>query len=348
MNDIPAISVIVPVYKVENYIHTCVESILRQTFADWEMILVDDGSPDRCPDICDGYSRADSRIKVIHKRNAGLGYARNSGLDAASGKYVCFLDSDDYLASNTFELCYRIAEKEEADQVRYMFGRFLDRDGVNINPLSTDAPYKIGIGRDGVEPILDIVSPLISERKFFAPTTASSCTALYRRELIEANAIRFHSERELMSEDYIFSIDFGMVCRKIVYTPYQFYYYRHNPASLSSVPRLDRFDRAVHFAEFLAEKMKGYGYENPEIYAMGYAIGEMRSSNLRAFFAKIPYRQKKAIFMKTLQHGYVGEIRRHYPLDRLPMMQRVAFFLHTNRLFWLSYFVTKVRMIWKK
>ncbi len=348
MNDIPAISVIVPVYKVECYIHICIESVLRQTFSDWEMILVDDGSPDTCPAICDRYAQADSRIRVVHKQNAGLGYARNSGLDAASGKYVCFLDSDDYLASNTFEYCYRIAEREAADQVRYMFSRITDRDAVNMQPLSVDDGYVIGIGRDGVEPVLDIISPLISKRHFFATTTASSCTALYRRDLIERHGIRFHSERELMSEDYIFSIDFGMVCRKIVYTPYEFYYYRHNPSSLSSIPRLDRFDRAVHFAAFLAGKMKNYGYEDSEIYAMGYAIGEMRSANLRAFFSKIPYRQKKAVFMRTLQNGYVSEIQRCYPLERLPFMQRVAFYLHTNRHFWLSYFVTKLRMIWKK
>ena len=81
---------LVPVYKVECYIHICIESVLRQTFSDWEMILVDDGSPDTCPAICDRYAQADSRIRVVHKQNAGLGYARNSGLDAASGKYVCF------------------------------------------------------------------------------------------------------------------------------------------------------------------------------------------------------------------------------------------------------------------
>ena len=95
-----------------------------------------------------------------------------------------------------------------------MFSRITDRDAVNMQPLSVDDGYVIGIGRDGIEPVLDIISPLISKRHFFATTTASSCTALYRRDLIERHGIRFHSERELMSEDYIFSIDFGMVCRK--------------------------------------------------------------------------------------------------------------------------------------
>lgn len=89
-------SVIVPVYKVEGYLEQCVESVLQQTYTDFELILVDDGSPDRCPEMCDDFSQKDSRIKVIHKKNGGLSSARNAGLDIATGDYVIFLDSDDF------------------------------------------------------------------------------------------------------------------------------------------------------------------------------------------------------------------------------------------------------------
>ena len=89
------ISVIVPVYKVEPYLRRCVDSILAQTYQDLEVILVDDGSPDNCPEICDEYAAQDERIKVIHKANGGLSSARNAGLDAASGDWVSFIDSDD-------------------------------------------------------------------------------------------------------------------------------------------------------------------------------------------------------------------------------------------------------------
>ena len=91
------VSAIVPVYNVEKYIYRCVDSILNQTFSDFELILVDDGSPDNCPQICDEYAKKDSRIKVIHKENGGLSSARNAGLDIASGEWISFIDSDDWI-----------------------------------------------------------------------------------------------------------------------------------------------------------------------------------------------------------------------------------------------------------
>ena len=93
----PKISVIVPVYKVEKYIHRCVDSILAQTFTDFELILVDDGSPDNCGAVCDSYSLQDSRVRVIHKQNGGLSDARNAGMDIARGEFICFIDSDDFV-----------------------------------------------------------------------------------------------------------------------------------------------------------------------------------------------------------------------------------------------------------
>ena len=95
--DNPTVSIIIPVYKVEKYIRTCIESVLSQTYTDWEMILVDDGSPDKSGEICDEYAQQDNRIKVIHKENGGLSSARNAGLDLPpQGEYVTFLDSDDF------------------------------------------------------------------------------------------------------------------------------------------------------------------------------------------------------------------------------------------------------------
>ena len=101
-------SIVVPVYKVERYLPECVESILQQGFSDFEAILVDDGSPDRCPQICDDYALRDKRIKVIHKQNGGLSDARNAGLKVSKGRYILFLDSDDYLTPHCLEHAYDI------------------------------------------------------------------------------------------------------------------------------------------------------------------------------------------------------------------------------------------------
>ena len=129
----PKVSIIVPVYNVELYLDRCIQSLVNQTLKDIEIILVDDGSPDNCPCLCDGYARNDSRIRVIHKQNEGLGYARNSGLEVATGDYVTFCDSDDCVSVNTYEYCYGIAIKENLDIVRFKEERFLDR--VSTEPL---------------------------------------------------------------------------------------------------------------------------------------------------------------------------------------------------------------------
>ena len=101
------ISVIIPVYKVEKYLCRCVDSVLEQTYTNMEIILVDDGSPDNCPIMCDEYARQDSRVKVIHQENAGLSGARNAGIDMAQGQWLAFVDSDDYLAADFLERLYQ-------------------------------------------------------------------------------------------------------------------------------------------------------------------------------------------------------------------------------------------------
>lgn len=101
------ISVIVPVYKVENYLERCIKSIVEQTYSNIEIILVDDGSPDRCPDICDEWKRKDERIKVIHKENGGLSDARNVGISAAEGEYLVFVDSDDWVSTDFIQILYK-------------------------------------------------------------------------------------------------------------------------------------------------------------------------------------------------------------------------------------------------
>ena len=98
------ISVIVPVYKTEQYLNRCVQSITDQTYKNLEIILVDDGSPDNCPEMCDQWAKKDERIKVIHKRNGGLSSARNAGLDSATGDYIMFADSDDWMEPDMAEL----------------------------------------------------------------------------------------------------------------------------------------------------------------------------------------------------------------------------------------------------
>lgn len=131
-------SVIIPVYKVEQYLSKCVDSVLAQTFSDYEIILVDDGSPDKCPKICDDYAQKDKHIKVIHKQNGGLSDARNSGINSATGKYVLFLDSDDYLYSNSV-----LEEIEKSlNSANFPDICYLPNEYWSSNPKSISSKYK--------------------------------------------------------------------------------------------------------------------------------------------------------------------------------------------------------------
>lgn len=129
----PLISIIVPVYKVENFIHTCIESVLNQTYSNWELILVNDGSPDNCPQICDDYAAKDQRIKVIHKENGGLSSARNVGLDNMTGEYVTFLDSDDFFHPEYLESLLDLSIQHSADIVQCDFIRGVEKAFPIIN-----------------------------------------------------------------------------------------------------------------------------------------------------------------------------------------------------------------------
>ena len=123
-------SVIVPVYKVEQYLPTCIESVLNQSFSDFELILVDDGSPDNCPAICDEYAKIDARVKVIHKENGGLVSARKAGILVAKGDYVFNLDSDDSIEKDTLECAYKIIKDTDCEMLS--FGRRWIKNGRTV------------------------------------------------------------------------------------------------------------------------------------------------------------------------------------------------------------------------
>lgn len=128
----PLVTVVVPVYKVEEFLDQCVESIVRQTYKNLEIILVDDGSPDECPNMCDKWALKDSRINVIHQVNRGLSAARNSGIDQSHGEYILFVDSDDWVEPNLVEHCMDLLFHEQAEVVVYQY-RLVSQNGRNYS-----------------------------------------------------------------------------------------------------------------------------------------------------------------------------------------------------------------------
>ena len=143
----PLLSIIVPVYKVENYLQKCIDSILAQTFTDFELILVDDGSPDGCPALCDAAAAKDARVRVIHQKNGGLSAARNAGLDVARGAWIGFVDSDDYIAPEMYEKLYRAVQSTGADLALCDYAK-VDEAGVPGVQTHVPVPQKSLTGRE--------------------------------------------------------------------------------------------------------------------------------------------------------------------------------------------------------
>ncbi len=205
----PAISVIVPVYNVEKYIRRCVDSILAQTFADFELILVDDGSPDNCPAICDEYSQKDGRVKVIHKKNEGVAIARNVGLDLAVGEYITFVDSDDFIGTERLAMLYRRITKEQADVVVTDFA-IMDESGQIVKYIKHR-----NIGSTDIKTNED------RKRHLFCQLLTCAhgweiWTRLFRGEIIRAHHIRFPDTCENYAEDLGFVMAYMLYARRFV------------------------------------------------------------------------------------------------------------------------------------
>ena len=255
----PLVSVIVPIYKVEKYLDDCVRSIVNQSYQNLEIILIDDGSPDKCPQMCDNWKAQDARIIVIHKENEGLGMARNTGLDIAKGTFVYFLDSDDYLLLNAIQQLVEVAIKENADIVGSGLYRIDDKGNQKVHYIP--AEYRV-YREDEINQIFipDIIAPNPQTGHSIKFGT-SIAGPLFSMQTILKAKWRCQSEREILSEDIYSFLDLGNSIRCAVEVPIFTAYYRCNPTSLSKTYREDRFFRNVDFYIKLCDLIKGKKYE---------------------------------------------------------------------------------------
>ena len=222
----PLVSVIIPVYKVEAYLTACVESVLAQTYRNFEIILVDDGSPDNCPQMCDELAARDSRIRVIHKENGGLSSARNTGIDAARGDYLAFLDSDDLWTPLFLERLYRAVEETGADMAVCLFRRFRGE-------IPTELPETVPTVALTQQEAFECLFGVRNENMVVAPNK------LYRRELFVA--VRYPVGQIHEDEAVIHEIIGGT--NTVAWVDEAHYLYREAPNSITtasfSLKRLD-------------------------------------------------------------------------------------------------------------
>ena len=215
------ISVIIPVYNVEKYLNECVDSVLNQTYRNIEVILVDDGSPDNTPDICDEYSKNDKRVNVIHKINGGLSSARNAGIDVMTGDYFIFLDSDDYWNDTKFLECI-VKEKLVNRPDLLIFGYTTDKD--LINTYERNFEIEKTLSSNNKEKCL---KELISNDRL----QSTACNKFVNSSLVKEHSITFQTG--IYSEDIDWTAKLIILSKTISYYDDYVYFYRKNETSIT-------------------------------------------------------------------------------------------------------------------
>ena len=241
----PRISVLIPIYNVEPYLQRCIDSVLAQDFTDWEMILVDDGSPDRCPEICDEAAKKDARIRVVHKENGGLLSARKAGVQIARGEYFVFWDSDDTVPENALSTLYNHI-KQGYDVVRAS-GLRVTNEGKK-SPLE---PYPFIGEINGTDEYL--------RKQFTGEIAPYLWNGIYKSSLFDDTIYDTSiAYRISVGEDWITNLIIGRrICKALIIEDVVYYYY-YNPKSYmgSTVFSLDYQDRV----DEVLEEMKVLGH----------------------------------------------------------------------------------------
>ncbi|MBR3893359.1 MAG: glycosyltransferase [Alistipes sp.] len=217
------ISIIIPVYNVEKYIRECLDSIICQTFSDFEVLLIDDGSPDKSGDICDEYATKDPRFKVFHKPNGGVSSARNLGLENAQGEWVLFVDADDVIYNDCLEKCYNIATEDNLDLLQFKFDREINKR----NPQN------------------NITSEVLSSADFLniRHNVCAACSFI-KTSIIRDNSIRFNTNIKL-AEDQLFILHAIKNSNRIKITNDVLYYYRPNEQSATNTAKVEAMIKSV-------------------------------------------------------------------------------------------------------
>ncbi|MPQ43056.1 glycosyltransferase family 2 protein [Clostridium tarantellae] len=331
------ISVIVPVYNVEKYLNNCIESIINQSFKNIEILLIDDGSTDNSGEICDEYGKKDNRIKVIHKENEGVSIARNTGINNAEGKYIAFVDSDDFIHKNMYEILYKFMCKEKTDVVMCKYNRVLP----NNELISEEEPLKAGIyNKDEI--FNNLILPMIGNEleDLGEPLIMGSIwRCLYKKDIIDKNKIKF--PRIKIAEDMLFNLDYLGRCYKAKVINKQLYYYRYNKESATkhykdnlweiAMEQVNLTEKKLLKLNLLNEKSKERLKTNKLQYIIWSIINEAHPKNLKNYKQAIK-KMKRFGKDNNTKEVLTWENIRYYPLK-----QRIALICMKLKLYSLIY-----------
>lgn len=339
------ISIIVPIYNVERYLDRCMQSLLNQTLEGIEIIMVDDESPDHCPQLCEDYKAKYPNVKVVHKKNGGLGFARNSGLEVAEGEYVAFIDSDDFVDTDMFQNLYEYGKNNNCDAV--FCGYNIYRDAEHVRRMQENSDYVLRQGADGARQVLlDMVGPE-PDYHSDAKLLMSVWRAIYSRKVIEENHIRFVSERVYIAEDIMWHLDFLPCCKCVGLIPQTHYYYCMNGTSLTRTYRADRFQKELFLYHAQEEKLLQSGFDETDFRVRLNRQLFMKTrvciSQQVAFINQLGYLKTRKNIKEIATVSELQTILRTYPYKLLPLRHKLFFLLVRFHLYDMIIMLFKIK-----
>lgn len=328
------VSIVVPVYNTKKYLERCVQSLLCQTLLDIQIILVDDGSDDGSGEMCEQYKRTDPRIKVIHKENQGLGFARNTGMEAAEGEFIAFVDSDDYIDPQMYEKLYEAAMRYEADMVlsgaKYIGGEtFIKENQIELKHcFEREESFK---GEEGRKKLMLGIAGALPKETEDSRYGFACWKNLYRNSVIRDENIKFVSEREISSEDVIFHMDYIPHIKNAVGIPGAWYNYCRNSTSLTKGYREDRYVRCRHMIQAVEQRMSDVMEEREyqpytDRQLQAYARVCLTQLCVYARESRMPEKERVRKAVKICRDSKLQEVLKRYPYWKLPLKQAIFAF----------------------
>ncbi len=337
------ISVVVPVYKVEKYLCQCLDSVRAQTYRNLEVIMVDDGSPDNCGVICEKYAEKYSNFKVVHKKNMGLGMARNTGLEYVTGEYVMFLDSDDYIDADLIEKLYEQITIHNVDVCRS--GSRSVNDSGEIT--SKDSfPDEVFLGKAAATEFLPRLIGSAPDKK--DGLGRAVWATLYKTSHIIRNNITFPSERDLISEDIIFNVAYMQYADGACVISDIGYNYRVNNDSLTRKYRPDRFKDIIKFHVFLKQSLMDLDYPMSVLYRADRTLYVNVKGCIRQEKKKISAHAAGTALKnirKMCGERVLQESIRNYPVKQLGFRQKIFLYMIKYRMAFLLYACSNLNLL---
>ena len=324
------ISIVIPVYNAEKYIAKCIESILHQTYINWELLLIDDGSKDSSKEICESFEKIDSRIKYIYKDNGGVSSARNVGIDNAKGEYISFVDSDDFVEE---DYCLQLVSLKEEQIGLVALG--LNKYDANGNKKIVS--HRLSRGKISYN---DMCKILVDDGTMSGFTLHSACATLFETNIINAKHIRFN-EKVKFNEDGLFVTEYVLLSQKDIFVDYglAIYNYRTNYESASQTVDVNSESYKESMAEIFRELKK---------YPLIATSKQIEKRNITLFINKLAFLAKtKKLTAKEVRGLYIeDDIAKTLPIlnsKKMNFAKKILYIVLRMRLYIIASLIINLR-----